>query len=301
MGTVSVECQGRRVEKRLAASTLVGRHWRCDIIINDPRIPLYWLEVRWMSNDWAWRELTDTGATRGPGTRVSNGWRTITSLGKKTPRIIHPPNIALNFIDLSAPALMVEDLSTREQFGPDSYDEFIEIWDNKIRTVGWDAESSESSELLDGDTIHVRGRTLRVHASDLSKTTARAALDVTHKDCKLDIDMNELTATFTVNSVEAMVHGEFVRTLAVYAQTRLEEHFDEGGWLSRREAHRRWIEFGGNPDSPEERIGWDRGKLRTQLATQGGTKLKDLFTKSRTGSDVSIRLNLTPEQLSFTE
>ena len=254
-----------------------------------------------MSNDWAWRELTDTGATRGPGAAVNNGWRTINGLGKKTPRIIHPPNVSVNFVDLSPPAIMLEDLDNREQLGPDQYEEYIEVWDNNIRPIGWDSDEGKTTGLRDGDVVKIRDRILRVHAVDLAATTARAPLDVTHRNCRLDIDANELTASFTVDAVEAMVHGEFVRTLCIYALARSEEHFDDGGWLSRKEAHQRWVAHGGNADSPEERIGWDRGKLRTQLSQQGVTKLKGLFEKNRSGSDVSIRLNLTPEQISFTD
>ena len=127
--------------------------------------------------------------------------------------------------------------------------------------------------------VKIRDRILRVHAIDLVATTALAPLDVTHRNYRLDIDANELTAAFTVAVVKVMVYGEFVRTLCIYALARSEEHFNDGGWLSRKEAHQRWVAHGGNADSPEERIGWDRGKLRTQLSQHGFIKLKGLFEK----------------------
>jgi hypothetical protein len=296
-GKVSVEYGEQKFERRLATSTLVGRHWHCDIKIDDPRIPLYWLEIRWMGNVWAWRELTDTGSTRGPGLTINNHWRVIKELGKKGPRITHPPDISIQFLDLSGPTLMLEDLTTREQLGPEEVEKHIEVWDQQVHASGWDTHATASEGLQDGDILFINARLFRVLSNQVPLPTAQASLDVMHPDCQLDIDLQELTASFTVSSTEAIVHGEFVRTLFVYAQAREQGYVHDGGWLSRQDAHTQWVALGGNQESPEERIGWDRGKLRTQLSTQGATGLRCLFEKKRSGSDVFIRLNLTPQQI----
>jgi hypothetical protein len=297
MGQINIRHGTLHYNRMLLASTLVGRHWRCDVIINDPRVPLYWLEIRWTGDAWAWRELTDTGGTRGTGVSVSRGWRTLNDQGKKPPRVTHPPDVSMTFTDLSPCSWSVEDMTTGEHLSRADAEECVELWEGRAYRVGWEHREQMSPPLLDGARDKEGAIAYRFHAGLSTQDTSISQLDVTSAHCRLDIDADALTATFTQGSLEAHVRGEFVRTLLIYATTRRDEHFDDGGWLTRSEAHQRWLAQGGNPHSPEERIGWDRGKLRTHLAEAGASQLKHLFESTRTGSEVSIRLKLSPAQV----
>ena len=44
---------------------------------NHPKkiLPLFWLEVRWMSGQWVWRALNSEDDTRGKGSVLTHGWR----------------------------------------------------------------------------------------------------------------------------------------------------------------------------------------------------------------------------------
>ena len=108
MGQVAIRYREHHYKRMLLASTLVGRHWRCDITIDDPRVPLYWLEVRWTGTFWSWRELTDSGGTRGTGLSGNCGWRTLKGQGTKAPRVTHPPDVSMTFIDLSPCSWLIE-------------------------------------------------------------------------------------------------------------------------------------------------------------------------------------------------
>lgn len=284
----------------LLASTLVGRHWRCDIRIDDPRVPLYWLEVRWTGKAWSWRELTDSGGTRGTGLSARRGWRTLNPQRTKAPRVTHPPDVSITFTDLSPCSWLIESLATRAYLSRAESAKQLEVWGGRAHRVHWEQRGHTSPPLDDGALFIVDDQAYRFHSGHAIEDTSASQLDVTDAQCRLDIDASSLTATFTQGSLEARVHGEFVRILLIYAMARRDEHFDDGGWLTRREAHERWISQGGNPHSPAERIGWDRGKLRTRLAEAGASQLKHLFERNRHGSEVSIRVRLSPAQLLIT-
>ena len=167
-----------------------------------------------MENQWAWRELTDTGSTRGPGLTVNGNWRIVKDHGKKSPRITHPPDVSIQFLELSGPSVMLEDLQSGEQLGSNRYAPFIEVWGQQVHTAGWDTESSSPPPLRDGDILQSGNRLFRVFTKEVAHPTARASLDVNHKDCHLDIDLLELTASFTVNSVEALMRQVCARCLS---------------------------------------------------------------------------------------
>ena len=56
-------------------SVLAGRQWTCIARFSSARIPLYWLEIRWLGERWAWRALAPNDQTRGSGTTIGEGWR----------------------------------------------------------------------------------------------------------------------------------------------------------------------------------------------------------------------------------
>ena len=74
-------------------------------------------------------------------------------------------------------------------------------------------------------------------------------------------------------------HRECVRVLAAYALVRRDESYTEGGWLTAPESHQQWLKLGGNPNSGIERLGFERGKLRSQLRKAGVLDVKDLFER----------------------
>ena len=46
---------------------MLGRHPSCTWVLPQPEIPTFWVELRWTSDGWTWRELG--GDARGPRKR----------------------------------------------------------------------------------------------------------------------------------------------------------------------------------------------------------------------------------------
>ena len=116
-------------------------------------------------------------------------------------------------------------------------------------------------------------------------------------DCEVTIDLDNLEATFETSRSSAVIKGECVRVLAVYALPRRDEHYTDGGWLNSVESHSRWLALGGNPKSKPDRIGHERGKLRTKLNKAGVSDVQSLFERRSSSFRTTIRLGLAPEHI----
>ena len=142
-------------------------------------------------------------------------------------------------------------------------------------------------------TIHIGFRTeissrsdagiYRLNLPSHDTHTLVAQLHLGLDDCSLRINVGELWASFESDQVMVRVTGECVRVLAAYAVVRRDESYTDGGWLTAPESHQRWLDLGGNPASGIERLGFERGKLRSQLRKAGVMDVKDLFERKTSG------------------
>ena len=103
--------------------------------------------------------------------------------------------------------------------------------------------------------------------------------------------------SFEVGPSRIELSAEMTRLVIPYAEARVNHYAYEDGWITREEAYERWIELGGNPSSPSQRIGWMRGKLKTHLAKAGLADVDALFESRRLGQWYANRLGLMPEQI----
>jgi hypothetical protein len=111
----------------------------------------------------------------------------------------------------------------------------------------------------------------------------------------VDLHLDDLSATFHQNDSSAVVCGECVRVLALFALARQRGE----GWLDASEAWALWTELGGSPATSLARMSWERGKLRSQLSRQRVTRLDVLFESRKMGAFVRTRLGLDPATVSF--
>lgn len=264
-----VHLDGVTREVPLAATTLVGRHWSCGVTLAAPRLPAFWLEVRWTEAGWRWRELSGEGATTSSGPVLEGGWR---ALGA---RVRWDPDLWIALPESTPPVPALVDLVD----GSWKTGEDLDAWLEEAEGAHWlhEGEHAPTRRLQDGEVVSLGGRPWRFLAGAPFTPTHTEAFHVLHRDVRLEVDLAAQEASVRCGRQVVVVRGECVRVLAVYqaAQCRGD------GWLTRTEAWEQWVALGGNPASTPDRLGWERGKLRTQLARQGLLGVHELF-ESRT-------------------
>ncbi len=249
----------------LSGTSLIGRHWSCGVRVPSPEVPAFWVEVRWTAQGWRWRELAGGGATRG-GASAEPGWR---AFG------VHPvrwgESVALSLANDAPPAEAVIALEDGAVIHGAAIDALLELSEDArwLRVE----EGAPWRRVADGDVFCLDGRAYRYIAGVPVAPTAREAVQLLHRSVTLDISVATLAATFVSGAREIVVTGECVRTLAVYALARSAGE----GWRTRDEAYAAWRELGGAAGSDAVRLGWERGKLRSQLARQGALGVRELF------------------------
>jgi hypothetical protein len=278
----------------LLPSTLLGRARRCDVVVPGEGIPAYWLEIRWMGEAWAWRELTPLETLRPAGEPRSNGWRSlrVAGAGGRGTRLRWGASgdSSLEVVDDSAPTSMVIDLSTRAP---------------RAETLRFVEERADGTFLLDEDSQPLRrlqsdevfvaeGRAWQFILPASLEHTVRMSLSLTHPAATLSV--TPTSALVQAGSRSASVDGEFVRALYTYVAARLGDP-ERGGWLSMRQAWDGWLASGGHAASPPERMGWDRGKVRTAFAAAGVAGTSELFEVARVEGESRCRVALPPERL----
>jgi hypothetical protein len=177
--------------------------------------------------------------------------------------------------------------------GPD-----IEQAITKAQNDEW-LDVSTQQHIADGQFVNINGKSVQIYLPRPHQSTDKFLLSLTNPDLRIDIDLKALSATFTVARNEAKIIGECVRVLAVYVSHRLENPHEDLGWLSRPNAHRDWVSLGGNAGSPEARIAWERGKLRTQLARQKVCELTGLFEIRNLHGERVSRIAVEAKRLSL--
>ena len=263
--TLTVHVDGVTREVPLASTTVIGRHWSCGVCIAAPRLPAFWLEVRWTGEGWRWRELSGEGATTSSGPVLDGGWR---ALGA---RVRWDAGLWVALAESLRPVPALVDLLD----GVWRTGEDLDDWLEEAEGVRWipAGEDAPTRRVQDGEVLVLGGRAWRYLAGDPMAPTQAQAFHVRHRDVRIDVDLGLLRATVRCGRHSAEVVGECVRVLAVYvnALTRGD------GWLTRTEGWEAWIALGGNPASSPDRLGWERGKLRSQLARQGVLGVHELF------------------------
>jgi hypothetical protein len=281
-----VHCDGETTRWPLAGTTLVGRHWSCGVVIPAPRAPAFWLELRWGDDGWLWRELAGGGHTRGSGAEREGGWR---------PLLRRPVRwdgaLAVTLDDLGPPREALHDLEGGAAIDGPALDELLETADG-ARWVPVE-EGAPTRRLSDGDVCVLEGRAFRYLAGVGAAPTLRDLFHVGHPGVALELDLEARRAFFRCASRDVLVSGECVRVLAAYAAARLEGD----GWLTREEAHDRWRALGGRATSGAARLGWERGKLRSQLAQQGVMGVRELFEARLVDGVHEARLAIAPRQI----
>jgi hypothetical protein len=280
--------------RELLPSTLVGRSARCDVVVTGHDIPAYWLEVRWLGTEWAWRELVPLDTLRSAGDPLPNGWHALRTSGPARGTRLRwnvSGTDSLELIDASPPTPLVVDLCANEPSA-----EGLALVERRVDGDFLLDEDAQPLRAVSPDEVFVaRGRAWRfVHPGPL-RDTVRLSLSLAHPEATLATAPG--CAELRIGNRLARIEGEFARTLHVYAVARRADPRPEGGWLGVREAFEAWLGCGGLASSPPDRLGWDRGKVRTALAEAGVAGASDLFEVSRVEGVSRCRVSLPADRL----
>jgi hypothetical protein len=296
MGRIRIESAGEIWEQPLSTSTILGRHWSCDAQIRDRRVPMRWLELRWLQGIWAWRVNDNAHDTRGTGKVLDQGWRALAISEGEGGRVTCADVAQIQLIDAAPPAVFARDLASGAFLTDGELHEHFEVHGDEVFPIG--AAEGPARPLMDGAVSIIRGRSLRIHIPSDPPATERMLINIVHHQVTLDIWPEELRAQFTLGREVVAASGECVRVLTIYAQARLDQGANEG-WLSTDRAYTTWIQAGGNPESARERIGWEKGKLRTRLAQSGAVQVARLFEGRRLAKHSESRLATSPLQITI--
>ena len=291
MGTVDIEQPGVKRQAPLSDVTLVGRHRTCGLSIPTANIPLFWLEIRWLSEQWAWRALNQAEQTRGPGATHPSGWRLLTHAHLDA--AIHLGPVRLRLRDLSPPEPLLEYLATHRRVParPSPPTLILEGGEYKLNT------GHLSLPLRDGDVFTLGPEPVRIWLPQSAAQTERATLSLESASLCLEFGDDPCTAEFSAGITSATIHGEDVRMLRVYAEAKAFDARDaDCGYLTAAEAFDAWVRLGGNPESSVQRVSWLRNRLRKNLEEHdvaGG----ELFERRRLGATWQHRLRLASDRI----
>lgn len=278
---------------------LVGRHWSCHARFFSSSVPQFWFEVRWLGQNWGWRPLNRVDETRGSGSVDKNGWRIINSLSRRVARITIDEGIVAELTDTTPPQAFAMNVENNEFVSGDALEDLYECVDDRFYRFGWEHGADASYELKDGDLVSSGTSLYRLFFPVLGAPTLVAQLHLIIDECSLRISVSELWASFESDESSVRVTGECVRVLAAYALVRRDESYTDGGWLTAPESHKQWLKLGGNTNSGIERLGFERGKLRSQLRKAGVLDVKDLFERKTSGYRTMLRLSTRADQIIF--
>lgn len=282
----------------LAAATLVGRAPACLVRVVHEACPAHWLELRWFPSGWAWRPLAAADRTYGAGAFLTDGWRALEARDGRGARVrLAGMGVAIELVDAGPPTPFAWDVVSDEPIEGDALAEVAELLGDAMLPLS--AEGDLLQALRDGQCwVHVGAdgvsRTLRAHVPYVLPATVAPVIDLAAPGVTLEIDLDALTAAVHQGDASAVVRGECVRVLAVFAHARLSGE----GWLDASDAWTRWVDLGGSADTRLDRMSWERAKLRQQLARQRVASLEALFEQRKSGAFVRTRLCLEPTALS---
>ena len=280
----------------LATSTLLGRHRACTWPVPEARIPLYWLELRWVGY-WAWRVLVGEDETRGPGKVQAGGWRRLA----QGDRIVGPADVEVRLVGGEAPGpFAVEVAGGAEVLADDALDAVIEAREDGAWPVGAEDDLGREAPLADGEIFTTAGRVLRFHDAQIPSRTVRAPVSLEGPGCHLEVrgDGGAWSLEVVEGAETVRVAGEYVRVIVPYVEVRRAD-MPPDGWLELDAAHFRWQQVGGSAESARERIAQDRSRLCRALAAAGVGGASGLFETRRGPEGWVTRVRLPAEQLSI--
>lgn len=293
MGRCLLTLDGFARVRELLPSTLVGRSPRCDLVIPSTGVPAYWMEIRWLGKEWGWRELTPMESLRAAGDALPSGWRPLrtnegTARGTRL-RWGHSGADSLELVDASVPGTLVVDLATNEP-SPEG----LRLVERRVDGT-WllDADEQPRRTLAPDEVFVASGRPWRLVQPGPLADTLRLPMTVGQDG--LVLGCGPTRATIRLGARSVAIEGEFVRTLYIYVVARRDD--PDGGWLSVRDAYARWLSAGGFAGSSAERMGWDRGKIRTALADAGVGGTSELFEVRRSDGETLCRITLPGTRL----
>lgn len=293
MATLRVHHRDAARDVALPACAIVGRAAACAVRIDDPFVPMHWLEIRWSTRGWRWRALSGETRTRGVGGLSDDGWRLLPDSPAARPqRVRFGDTLSIELTAGGPPEPFLMDLQTGETLTGEAMDAVVEPRDDRLLRVALD--DTAAAPLRDGDVVVHEGRAWRVHLAEAPLPTAHVRIDLARGNATLEVVDADFRAVVHQSGAEAAIAGEHVRALAVYARARATDT-PRGGWLSVQGAWEAWVAAGGNPQSPVERLAWDRARCRTHLARQGVGGLEQLFETRRIGGAPHYRLGIDVE------
>ena len=284
MGILVVKYEGKLSRLLLSSSNIIGRHWRCDLSISKKDVPLYWLEVRWFGDFWAWRAFSCEN-TRGTGAVLQNGWRKWNS-GK----VSLGANLSIELMDESGPILCFEHLLKKNRKTLLDMDGRV----NFIRGVVYLEEEAE--QYHDGSLICIEKEWYRVHIPKNWMMSVNIEVDISSDRISIDIDKSALKATLTQGKSDCVIYGEPVRLLYIYA--KLKKKSPER-WFSSEDIFSLWQQYGGLRSSPLERLNWERSKIKNLLVAKGVKNVDRLFLRKKEKRKWVIQLSIAAENISI--
>lgn len=247
-------------------------------------LPLFWLEIRWVAGQWAWRALNSEEETRGKGSVLAHGWR----IFQDRVYFQNPSIVLLELFDKSPPEAMVESL-TEGTLTPTSEFQGLHVGDAGYRV------NLESSVLTNGESFVWQGDAYRLWLPQNYSPSIESTVQLSHEALRLDIYPKSLRAVFSVGINSVAIQGELVRVLWMYALERQQSD----GWVDSMTALQAWVTLGGNRGSDVARISWERNKLRKLLLDQSVQGVDQLFERYRQNTVWFHRLSLAPLQIAI--
>jgi hypothetical protein len=287
MGTLLISDAGSLRAIPLPSCALAGREWTCAARFSSRRVPRHWLELRWGGGGWTWRALAATEVTWGVGEALPDGWRRLPpSLAGRLSRIRLDAQTWVELVDGAPPVPFAVDLHTGETWQDDTLTARVGRVVHRDGAATWFALGDPARRpLVDGDVVLTSPpgetpRLARLHLPAEVAFTDRPPLQLTDAPLQIDIDLTDLRAQLTQGSLHVVLVGAEVRSLAVYAHARA-LGVPADGWLDLDGAYAAWRALGGPAESPRDRLTWERGKLRSQLADRGVAGAVQLFESRR--------------------
>ncbi len=278
---------GRTRSIPLAAATLVGRESGCLAWVEDPAVPLHWLELRWGETGWAWRPLGAEERTRGTGKSLGNGWRALSvSEGRGTRITIG--SVAVELVSDGPPVPFLWDLIAQQAIEGEAMDAFVEVRGDVLIPLA--AEGDPTFALRDGATWLHEGvggrRVLRAHVPHVPPPTREATVDLRVGGVVAEVNPDSHSLLLLQGRRSVEVTGACVLSLAVYAGLGP----GEAGWLTTVDAWCRWVGLGGLPDAGVDAVTSHRGRLRRVLDKAGVAGLTGMVERRRVGTGFQTRV-----------
>ena len=293
MGRIRLHLGKEQALLSLANSTVVGRHWSCDVQVPHPSVPLRWLEIRWSLEGWLWRALSGGERTRGMGAVHQEGWRLLSLTGHRVRLDGAPLDILVDLEDADPPTAFAQHLISGIRIEGDAFERWFQRGnDGCIRMISGDTDGPAKK---DGSVVLLQGEPYRLFIPAVNQPTSPVRLDLADPNIWVGISGSQEEAVFSNGSVQVSVRGACVKVLATYARAVIEGN----PWLRTADAHSAWVQRGGLAKSSPDRLAWERSKLRKKLAEQGVIQLDALFESRRKLDFTETRLSLEQEQLSI--